>query len=491
MKRVLFLCFVLAVLLRVYSVFPFNTVIGFDQARDLFDAHTMVQTLHPRIIGPTAGNNPDLHHGIAFIYYLALPIATLGPNPMNAVYFNIAIQSFLVFILAYFSWELFKNKSATIITAILTAVSYHLTQYAGWLSNPTVTLVTVPVFYLSLWKYRHNRYWLILAALALGASIQFELFFIYLIPASLIYWGVFRPRLPSIKILVLSILAFMVTTSTMIATELKFSFSGVKAILFAGSKVGGSLSFVERLQLFSAQLGEQFALFLIPFLLPTIIIIACAFIYLATSDKKLRESQRFLFLYLLSPTLMLLLGAHNAPWFLIGLPPAIIILYGYFFTRMKLVGYAVTLLIVLVSVVKVSIGHENGQQLLSPDNSAILSRQIAAIDYTYKQAKGESFAIDTVTNPLYVNAVWGYHYMWYGQSRYGYRPTWLGGDQLPPYNTLEKSNKSEMTSFVIMDMTDRIPEPYRVKAVKSRAEEAPLVGEKQFGEVSVLKFERN
>jgi hypothetical protein len=30
-----------------------------------------------RIIGPTAGNNPNLHHGVAYLYYLALPILFL------------------------------------------------------------------------------------------------------------------------------------------------------------------------------------------------------------------------------------------------------------------------------------------------------------------------------------------------------------------------------------------------------------------------------
>lgn len=490
MKRILVLCFILALVVRIYSVFPYNTIIGFDQARDFFDAYTMVQTHHPRIIGPTAGNNPNLHHGIAFIYYLAVPIALIGPNPMNAVYFNILIQSSLVFILSYFSWELFKNRSASITTAVMTAFSYHLTQFSGWLSNPTVTLVTVPLYYLSLWKYRTNEHWLFLAAFALGASIEFELFFIYLIPVFVLYLFLFRPKLPTIKTAFISIVIFMATTSTMIATEIKYSFSGVIDLLTAGSNVGGNLPFWNRLHFFSTQLGDQLSLSLAPVFPPLLAVVICIAIYIKTKSKTHRESLAFLYLYVASPALMLFLGAHNAPWFLIGLPPAVITLYAYLFSRAKLPGYIVLAVLIGIGFFKTSANVNSGQKLLEPDQSAILSRQVAAIDYTYKNANGEIFAIDTVTNPLYVNAVWAYSYLWYGRTKYGYQPRWLGGDQLPPYNTLTNANGDEKFLFLIEDTTVRIPQVYRDKAVTSIEEKATFVSQQSFDEIRVSQFKR-
>lgn len=491
MKRILVLCFILAVVVRIYSVFPYNTIIGFDQARDFFDAYTMVQTHHPRIIGPTAGNNPNLHHGIAFIYYLAVPIAFFGPNPMNAVYFNIIIQSSLVFILAFFSWELFKSKPAAITTAVMTAFSYHLTQFSGWLSNPTVTLVTVPLYYLSLWKYRTNERWLLLAAFALGASIEFELFFIYLIPVFVLYWFIFRPKFPTIQTALLSIVIFMATTSTMIATEIKYSFGGVIDLLTAGSNVGGNLPFWGRLHFFSTQLGDQLSLSLVPVFPTFLALIVCIALYIKTTGKTRRESLAFLYLYVASPALMLFLGAHNAPWFLIGLPPAVITLYSYLFSRAKLPGYIILAILIAIGFLKTSANVNSGQKLLEPDQSAILSRQIEAIDYTYKNAHGESFAIDTVTNPLYVNAVWAYSYLWYGKPKYGYQPTWLGGDQLPPYNTLTTTTGNEKFLFLIEDTTVRIPQVYRDRATSSIEEKAELISQQSFDEIRVSLFQRN
>ncbi len=490
MKKILVLCFILAVVLRVYSVFPYNTIMGFDQARDLFDAYTMVQTHHPRIIGPTAGNNPNLHHGIAFIYYLAVPIAFFGPNPMNAVYFNILVQSSLVFILAYFSWELFKNKAVAITTAIMTAFSYNLIQFAGWLSNPTVTLVTVPIFYLALWQYRKNERWLMVAAVALGASIEFELFFIYLVPVFVLFWLLFRPKIPKLTTAVASLLLFMATTSTMIVTEIKYSFSGVLDIVTAGSKVGGGLPFLKRLTFFSTQLAEQLSLSLGSVFPVLLVILLCVVVFVRTKAKTTRASLLFLYLYIASPALMLFLGAHNAPWFLIGIPPAIIMLYAYLFSQAKLPGYLVLSVILAIGFFKTTASVHDGQSLLEPDQSALLSRQIAAIEYTYKNANTNAFAIDTVTNPLYINAVWAYNYLWYGQREYGYQPYWLGGDQLPPYNTLTNTDGRESILFLFADTTSRIPEVYREKAVKSLEEKGDIVDTRLFNEIKVVQFRR-
>jgi len=65
--------FLFAFIVRFLSVWPANTIIGFDQARDLFDSAKILQG-DLRIIGPTAGNNPNLHHGVLWLYFMAVPL---------------------------------------------------------------------------------------------------------------------------------------------------------------------------------------------------------------------------------------------------------------------------------------------------------------------------------------------------------------------------------------------------------------------------------
>src|SRR5258708_36974873 len=84
----IFSIFLFGFLLRVLSVLPANTIICFDQARDLFTATTIFRDHHLRIIGPTAGNNPNLHHGVLFWYYLIPPLVIFRGNPIGAVIWN-------------------------------------------------------------------------------------------------------------------------------------------------------------------------------------------------------------------------------------------------------------------------------------------------------------------------------------------------------------------------------------------------------------------
>jgi hypothetical protein len=186
---------------------------------------------------------------------------------------------------------------------------------------------------------------------------------------------------------------------------------------------------------------------------------------------------------------MFLLGSHNAPWFLIGRPVAAILVGTYLISKIKpkflIVPVIIGICILNIAAVKNNLG--SGQTLLEPDPGAILSRQIAVMEYTYQKANSEPFSIDTVTNPLYINAVWAWNYDWYSQNK-SLKPTWLGGDQLSPYNTLDKATGKEKYLFLIIDETFRIPDLYTQKAIVSISEKGKLIEEKSFNGLRVMTF---
>lgn len=187
---------------------------------------------------------------------------------------------------------------------------------------------------------------------------------------------------------------------------------------------------------------------------------------------------------------MLVLGFHAAPWVLIGLSPAIVLLASLLLSRLKPQLIIVALLIITTSnftSLKESLGK--GQPLLSPDTSAIVSRQLMAIDYTYQRAKKEAFGVNSVTNPLYVNAVWAWNYKWYGEKKYGFLPSFLGGDQEAPYDLLPKPSGQEKLFFVIKDTSPRIPEVHRILAQEWAEEHAKFIEEKDFEGISVSMWE--
>ncbi|MCX6706001.1 MAG: hypothetical protein NTV24_02740 [Candidatus Woesebacteria bacterium] len=486
----LVLIFVFAFVVRFLSVWPSNTIIGFDQARDLFDSAKILQG-DLRVVGPTAGNNPNLHHGVLWLYFMTVPLL-FSHNPIYVVLWNSLFNAFSAVVIYLLAKDLFKSKKVGIIAGVITAVSYYYVSFSGWLSNPTITLLTVPLFFFGVWKYYRGKTWgLPLSMLALGLSIQFELFFIYLIPVFFILVLVLRLKFPSFKVFIYSLSAIICTLSTMLATEIKFHFAGVISLLSAGKLVGGVNQNYDYAKFLSLDLLQNKNLDLV------LGILAISFlVFEIVRNPLIRKRNLFLLVWFFSPTIMLLLGTHNAPWFLIGKPAAAIIITAYLISKLKFKFLIISAIIFFVymnlSAVKSSYGL--GQPLLEPDKAAILSKQIEVMKYTYEKSGwgtpptgGQAFAIDTVTNPLYINAVWAWNFDWYGK-KLGYKPTWLGGDQLPPYNTLNKATGKEKYMFLIIDETSRIPPVYTQNAIKNISKSGKLLEEKSFDGISVMTW---
>ncbi len=476
----LVLIFVFAFIIRFLSAWPANTIIGFDQARDLFDSAKILQG-DLRIIGPTAGNNPNLHHGVLWLYFITIPLI-FSYNPIYVVLWNSLFNAFSAVVIYLLARDLFNSKKVGIIAGIITAVSYYYVSFSGWLSNPTLTLLTVPLFFYGAWKYYQKRTWgLPISMFALGLSIQFELFFIYLIPVFILSWLILRPKFSNFKTFTFSLLTFTLATSTMLATEIKFHFAGIKSFLSAGQLVGGTQQF-DYTKLFSLNLLPQNKGFdiILGFL------VIGYLVFETIRAKKTRRTNLFLLLWLFSPTMMLILGSHNAPWFLIGRPAAAIIVSSYLISKIKPNFLIIPIigLIIYTNLLAIKADYGRGQTLLEPDKAAILSKQVAVMKYTYEKSKGETFAIDTVTNPLYINAVWGWNYSWYSLIK----PTWLGGDQLQPYDTLNKATGKEKYMFLIIDKTPRIPDVYKENAITNLKKYGKLVEEKNFDGISVMTF---
>lgn len=498
-KEYLFLAliFVFGFLIRLLSVWPSNTIIGFDQARDLFDSLKIIQG-HLRIIGPTAGNNPNLHHGVAWLYFMIPPLL-LSKNPIYVVLWNSLFNGAAAIVLYFIAKSLFKSRKMGYIAAIVASASYYYVSFSGWLSNPTGTFLTLPLFFLGMIEYYKGKKWgLPLATFFLGLTIEFELFFLYLIPTAIILWFILKSKLPTIKLTLISILTFCIATSTMIATEFKFHFQGVKSILGAGSYVGGGKSsFLIDLLTFIQQKWDTFYLNLWPqnksigTLLGILAVGYLIFeIFQNLKKKDIVKNNLFLMVWFFSPAIMFLLGVHNAPWFYIGRPSSAILIAAYILSKIKsktLIAGALAL-IIFANIVAIHEAYGKGQTILEPDKAALLSTQISVMEYTYQRSNGHDFAIDTITNPLYINAVWAWNYNWYFE-RNGYKPTWLGGNQLEPYNTLENATGKEKYFFLIADETNRIPQLYTQNAIDNLNKKGQFIEEKEFDGIKVMMFE--
>ncbi|MDP3758142.1 MAG: hypothetical protein Q8Q86_00325, partial [Candidatus Daviesbacteria bacterium] len=397
--------------------------------------------------------------------------------------------------------HMFKSILPGILTAVIVAVSFEFIKFSNWLTIDTVTIFTVPLFYLGLWLFFKKRGWgLILSAVSLGLSIQADLTFLYLIPIFVIYLLIFKPQVLNLKLSILSLVAFIATVSTLILTEIKLNFAGVKTLLNFSSNFGETkLSYGERLQLFLQDFGINFSNNLFPtrpdlgiFIAAIIILIPLYFLFRPKLAKQEKFAIIFLLLYLFSPAITLLLGYHQKPWFLIGLPPAIALISGYAISKLKfsLLILGAILAIVLSNATMVLNRPSKAYQLFDSiyDSTSYMDYQLQVVDYTYKSAAGQSFAINAVTYPLYYNGMWAYLYNWYGKQNFGYVPGWLGGDQLHPYDLLPKATGKEKYFYMLISETSRIPEIYKNIGRNWAKEKGELIEEKTINGFTVQKY---
>ena len=185
-KLILIIIFVTAFILRVQFL-PKNVLtFGYDQARDAIQVQNILEG-DIKILGPSA-STPGMHHGV-FYYYFLTPAYFFGKgSPVAAAYWVAFFNSLVVFIVYLIAKILIGKPGAGVISAFLYAISFEASQYATWLSNPTIGAWTVPLMYLGLLFWTKERKLFIgplLAALGLGLSIHANIFLLYQFPSQI------------------------------------------------------------------------------------------------------------------------------------------------------------------------------------------------------------------------------------------------------------------------------------------------------------------
>lgn len=496
--------FLFGLFLRYKNIQPYNLVFDFDQYEDLFYTYRIVVDHDPVIIGRAIYGDARLHHGVFYYYYNLIPFALSYGNPFASAYWNSFFNASTLFIIFILARSLFNKVLPAILAASIVVVSFEFIKFSNWLTIDTAAIFTVPLFYLGLVLYLKNlKFGAILAVGFLGLSIQTDLTFLYLIPVLILFWLIFKPKVPSLRLALTTFLTFILSILTLILTEIKLNFSGVKTLLnFSNTFDATKLSLVERINFFIQDFGKQFSYNLFPqrtdlgiFLAIIIILIAISPLSTMKTPPKERQGIYLLLLYLFSPLITLLVGYHQKPWFLIGLPPAIALISGYAISRLKslVLILPVVFLIIWSNTVVILQRPQKAYQLFNDiyDSTSYLDYQIQALEYTYQQSKGQPFAINAVTYPLYYNGMWAYLYHWYGKGHFGYVPSWLGGDQLHPYDLLPKSKGEEKIFFMIISNTPRIPQIYQNLGKTWALQNGQLLEEKIFNDFTILKLQKN
>jgi len=500
---------VLALLLVIFSAAYFLRVLylpqqaltfGYDQARDAYSAQQILNG-HLKIQGPPA-STPGLNHGVLYYYFLAPGYLIGKGSPIVTAYWTALWNALTVFIVFILGWKMTKSRFSALLSAVLFGISFEAIQYAIWLSNPMMGVWLVPLIYLGLWTWvKEKKWWApILCGLALGFSVQAEIFLVYHLPPILLWLFVGRKNVKRSDLFKFSG-AFLLAISTMLLSEVKFGFQalkGISALLNVQDSVVLSRGLGDYIVLYLNQIGKVFAYSSYPgnvgyggVLVLLIIIIAL----LNWNKKQTISWQPFLATWLFSHILVVSVGGTSTPFLNVGFAPAIALVIGISFTLWwkqgkRVLVLALMLLIFIGNSSRIVKENPHGQTIFSIQKDMTLKNQLAAIDYTYQAAGTKNFSINTITSPLWINIVWTYLYKWHGERSYGFVPAWHGQDQVGQLDTLVHIDEPSDTFFLIQEPLQGIPGLFVEDTLGQENGRSRVVEEKHFGQIVVQKRAR-
>lgn len=486
-----FLVFLLAFFLRILFLKDSAMTFGYDQARDAYVAKQILSG-DIKVLGPPA-STPGLYHGVFYYYLLAPAYLVGGGSPIVAAGWIALLNAAAVFVVFYLTYLMTKKESVGLLAAFLFAISFEATQYATWVSNPTIGVWTVPLIYLGLWSWtREKKNWgPIVTALGLGLSIQAEIFLAYhIIPV--ILWLVYsKKNFRKGQLLVFSS-SLLVMLSTMILAEIKFGFKSIEGLkmlaLGAGENLAYAKSLGDYLILYLNQIGRIFAFNSYP----GNIGYGGAFILILAIYSLVRKDKVGIFLstWLFSHITVVTLGGTSTPFLMVGIGSAVSVLIAYYLSkwwenRNKLAAILILAVLIFGNISMIFRENPRGATLFAIQKDMLLSKQLAAIDYTYQEAGGKPFSINSLTSPLWINIVWTYLYKWYGEPKYGYLPSWHGHDQIGQLDSLPQKSGKEKIYFLVLEPMAGIPEEYLGITIGEEETFSKLIKEESFGELRI------
>lgn len=488
--------FIFAFCLRILFLQKLSLTFGYDQARDAIISQQILAG-DWKILGPPA-SIPGLYHGV-FYYYLLAPAYFFGHgSPLSAAYWIALLNAAAVFIVFYLGYRMTNKIWVGILASFLFALSFEATQYATWLSNPTIGVWTVPLMYLGLWLWinSENKFAPVITALGLGFSIQSEIFLIYhAIP--LVLWLWLSRKNVNKKQIIIFMITLLMTLGSMFLSEIKFGFRSIGGLISLAGGSEANLAYAKSigdyLILYLNQIGRIFSFNSFPGNIGWGggFVIVLALYSLIKRDK----IGTFLATWLFSHITVVKVGGVTTPFLMVGIGPAVSLIIAYYLAKWWQLKYfliVIGILIIIISGNLIFIFRENpkGSTLFAIQKDMLLSKQLSLIDFSYQEAKGKEFSINSLTSPLWINIVWTYLYKWYGLPKYKYLPSWHGRDQVGQLDSLPKDTDKINNYFLILEPMGGIPSQYLDQTLDEENVVSKIISEKNYGELRIQKRER-
>jgi 4-amino-4-deoxy-L-arabinose transferase-like glycosyltransferase len=214
-----------ALFVRVYRI---DQILQFyfDQGRDGLAVWDLVYNHKVSLIGPTTGI-AGIFRG-PFYYWLITPPYIIGRGDPIYPSIFLSLTTVVAISFLYYLGKKILSREAGLIAAILASFSFYLMHASRWLSNPTpMLLLSMLLVWMMILVTEGKRWaWVGIALLAGASQFHFgssgEFFYFPAIAIFFVWMFITNKKSrPSVKITIISILAFLFTASPLIIFDLR------------------------------------------------------------------------------------------------------------------------------------------------------------------------------------------------------------------------------------------------------------------------------
>lgn len=440
---ILILLIGIGVVARSVEVINKNYLWGFDHGREYLMVRDIIENRNPILIGTPLGAGSagiqGIFHGPGYYYLLTIPYILFGGDPYGGLLLMYAygVSALVVFYLL--SRKIFPRLGALLATAFISLSPEIIAQSRSlWSPHPSTLFIVLCFYftYLFLSAKDKKMLFIFLSAFFGGFIYNFEFAIAIPITLSLIFLSIFTFK-KTIKPYMFLIGGFIAAYLPMMLFEVRHNFMAVNGILkylttheTGKNKTTFVANSIDHFWSFLYNVGNTFpAQSVIPALI-IFALIAIPFVYLVRKEKAPKKT---FFIWLSSLpiiTFFVLSFLRNTVYhyYLYHLNVVYIFLFAYVIVglykikKMRVIFYLYCIVVAFFFISAI------------PKNTAMITYDIAdyggdakikgktdAIDFIYKDAKGEKFGLLIFTPPVYT---YPYDYLieWYGVKKYGYKP---------------------------------------------------------------------
>ncbi|MEK7502051.1 MAG: hypothetical protein AAB609_00835 [Patescibacteria group bacterium] len=430
---------VLALIPRSVEVLSGNYLFGFDQGQFYNDVKKIVVDHKLTLIGTQVGGIGGFFQGAGWYYLLAIPFIIFGGDPYGGMVLMLIIGIATVVSAILLTKKIFSWQEGVII-GFLIAVSPNIIAQSRFIWPPfPISLLSVFFLYFIYKILQGKKEYLGFLGLTIGLISHFEI----ATSGSLLFQSIlFVPFLIWKKIitgrsLLRFIIGFLLPLLPLIIFDLRHEFlntKGIMNLLFpslnspTANKLAESI-FMNHFAIFSSSFSSMFP-FIGEFWQIIALILVLGSILFIKDKNQVFEKKAFVFYLVSNPFLLfaifMIYKDHMWTWWALQLYIFYCFLIGiiliYFF-RKHLLG-KITFFVIIFYFFAVYFSYTVNvytRDYFDYGGTAKVKGKIDAIDYIYKDAKGEKFELLIFTPPIYT---YPYDYLlwWHGQKKYGYIP---------------------------------------------------------------------